>query len=587
MKKLLILLFSVLIALSVISCGASDDNDGGNSGNSDKGDSGDTGNNSGDKGNSANDSDDTDYDDAANECGPNLSREEWESKTWKDGDADGDGILNSTECPECPCRDTDGDGMPDYLDIDSDGDTIPDSTECPAQPCRDTDGDGIPDYLDRDSDNDGLLDKKEKELGTDPYNKDTDGDGSDDLAEYVYGSDPTDPESTIPVGIFYVVLPYNGTSNVERELSFSTKIEAIDVMFVIDASGSMWEEIDQVRDHIKTQIISAVKEAFPGDNFAAFGLSRITFGNTHEFMRQKITFDTDKLKTALDNFGERKGGINQGIAELHSPVLYWNVNPEGFFGTATLAGVGIKAPINLPPADCSNEIGSIGHACFRKKSMPIYIYITDAKHADCGLSPHCSWDPNQQFGPTFDDALKMMSAVGVKFIGINTWHEFQGDGSPVDGENPIVDMKMMAEATGSLDKDGNPFIYQTVDNSGSGMPTQIGEAIIDLTTFIDMNVTTGKMSDEECDGTSAAEFIKSSKTVKAVPHNGVASQTETEFISVKQGTEVFFNVKFHNDFCENHTQEPQTYEALVTVLGNGSFLSSRIVTVIVPPNANK
>ncbi|HRZ80637.1 MAG TPA: hypothetical protein P5044_11565, partial [bacterium] len=429
--------------------------------------------------------------------------------------------------------------------------------------CKDTDGDGIPDYLDRDSDNDGLKDKKEHEIGTDPYDKDTDKDGSDDLAETVYGSDPLDDADTIPAGIFYVVLPYNGTTDVERELSFSTKIEAIDVMFVIDASGSMYAEIDQVRDNIKTQIIDAIKTEFPGDEFAAFGLSRITFANTGDFMRQKMTLDTEELKTSLDNFGEQ-GGLAQGISELHSPVLYWNANPEGFIGTAQLAGVNITAPINLPPADCTGRIGAIGHACFRKKSMPIYIYITDGQHADCGTAINCSWQtgPGLGVGPTFDDALQMMGAIGVKVIGIDTWHEFQADGKPADHPDPITDMQIMAEYTGSLNKNGEPFIYRTVDNEGNGMPTQIGEAIVDLTTFIDMDVTTGKMSDENCNGQSAADFIKSSKTVKAVPTSGVADQTETTFISVEQGTEVFFNVKFGNNFCENNTEEPLLLKAI-------------------------
>jgi len=571
MKKLFV--FSIFLTVVFFSCSVKDDNEdlgnSGNSGNSgDSGDSGDTGDsgntgNSGDTGNTGNSGDCT--------CGTG------------DGDDDGDGIPNNVE----GCIDSDGDGLPNCLDLDSDGDGILDEIECPEQPCRDTDGDGIPDYLDRDSDNDGLTDKKEKEIGTDPYNKDTDGDGNDDLAEVVYGSDPTDPENSIPAGIFYVVLPYNGITDVERELSFSTKIEAIDVMFVIDASGSMYEEIDQVRNNIKTKIIDTIKAEFPGDKFAAFGLSRITFANTGEFMRQKMTLNSDELKTALDNFGERKGGMAQGIAELHSPVLYWNANPSGFFGTASLTGFSIKAPINLAPADCTNNIGSIGHACFRKKSMPIYIYITDAEHADCGIAPNCSWDQTQEFGPTFDDALKMMGAIGAKFIGINTWHALQGDGKPADGANPIKDMEMMAQVTGSLDKNGKPFIYQTVDNEGNGMPTQIGEAILDLTTFIDMDVTTGRMSDEFCNDINVEQFIKSSKTVKAVPETGVDGMTDEKFISVKQGTEVFFNVKFYNDFCENFTDEPLEFEAIVTVLGNGSFLSSRIVHVIVPPNSNK
>jgi len=49
-------------------------------------------------------------------------------------------------------KDTDGDGIPDYLDADDDGDGIPDTEERD----HDTDGDGIPDVDDPDDDNDGI-----------------------------------------------------------------------------------------------------------------------------------------------------------------------------------------------------------------------------------------------------------------------------------------------------------------------------------------------------------------------------------------------------------------------------------------------
>jgi len=61
-------------------------------------------------------------------------------------DTDGDGI------PDYLDPDDDGDGIPDYLDADDDGDGIPDSEERD----HDTDGDGIPDVDDSDDDNDGI-----------------------------------------------------------------------------------------------------------------------------------------------------------------------------------------------------------------------------------------------------------------------------------------------------------------------------------------------------------------------------------------------------------------------------------------------
>ena len=97
--------------------------------------------------------------------------------------------LDGDNDPSTNPTDTDGDGIPDYLDIDSDNDGIPDNVE--AQTTHgyisptgqddnnnglddayenggsiglipvDTDGDGIPDYVDEDSDDDGVPDNIE------------------------------------------------------------------------------------------------------------------------------------------------------------------------------------------------------------------------------------------------------------------------------------------------------------------------------------------------------------------------------------------------------------------------------------------
>lgn len=88
----------------------------------------------------------------------------------------------------CVPKDTDGDGIPDQLDLDSDNDGIPDNIEAQGEnfvaysPVDDnndgisdaygnglnpvdTDGDGVPDYLDLDSDNDGIYDVYESGSG--------------------------------------------------------------------------------------------------------------------------------------------------------------------------------------------------------------------------------------------------------------------------------------------------------------------------------------------------------------------------------------------------------------------------------------
>ena len=103
-------------------------------------------------------------------------------------DSDGDGIPNYLEGDDDP----DGDGLPSFLDPDSDGDGILDSIEG----AMDSDGDGIIDSQDLDSDNDGLLD--EDEVGEyDDLPLDSDLDGIPDFQDNDSDNDgiPDDVES--------------------------------------------------------------------------------------------------------------------------------------------------------------------------------------------------------------------------------------------------------------------------------------------------------------------------------------------------------------------------------------------------------
>ncbi|MCA9607314.1 MAG: hypothetical protein KC619_17030 [Myxococcales bacterium] len=91
-----------------------------------------------------------------------------------DPDSDGDGILDRDEAGNDGTmpRDSDLDGMPDYVDTDSDNNGFPDDVDGTA----DFDLDGIPDYADTDDDNDLARDRDELQGVLDPP-IDTDGDG--------------------------------------------------------------------------------------------------------------------------------------------------------------------------------------------------------------------------------------------------------------------------------------------------------------------------------------------------------------------------------------------------------------------------
>ena len=82
--------------------------------------------------------------------------------------------------------DTDGDTIPDAIDLDDDNDGIPDTVELGGDPNLDTDGDMIIDSLDPDSDGDGITDLSES--GNDGSDANNDGQldgpfGTDGIAD--------------------------------------------------------------------------------------------------------------------------------------------------------------------------------------------------------------------------------------------------------------------------------------------------------------------------------------------------------------------------------------------------------------------
>jgi MYXO-CTERM domain-containing protein len=126
-------------------------------------------------------------------------------KNWLDVDSDNDMVLDKDESSdanknnipdylESATKDTDGDGLPDAVELaigtdptkkDSDGDGIEDSVEVGGNPQKpvDTDGDGKIDALDTDDDGDGILTKDELGAGGAGRPQDTDGDGIKDYLD--------------------------------------------------------------------------------------------------------------------------------------------------------------------------------------------------------------------------------------------------------------------------------------------------------------------------------------------------------------------------------------------------------------------
>ncbi len=118
----------------------------------------------------------------------------------------------------------------------------------------DSDGDGVSDEDEiangtdpnnPDSDSDGLTDGEERDLGTDPNSNDSDGDGYLDGSEVVAGSNPNVADEACGFDRY--------TASLEEK--------PVDIIFVIDNSGSMTQEIEAVQDNINSSFADIIRDS--------------------------------------------------------------------------------------------------------------------------------------------------------------------------------------------------------------------------------------------------------------------------------------------------------------------------------------
>lgn len=528
-----------------------------------------------------------------------------------DTDDDGDTIQDSDEFTDAlDPEDTDGDTVPDYHDLDSDGDTIQDRYERlydpdedgipafrdddsdgdglsdleesgdgdPATPPRNTDGDGMADFLDIDSDGDGLSDAQEVEAGTDHLDPDSDGDGFDDLAEWAHPeADPLDDTSGIPAEDYYVILPPHDPAE-ERDLDFGTDIQVADIFFLVDTTGSMYAEIDQVIARLSTFIIPEIRTrisdaAFGVGQFADFAQSPYGTGSDLAFdLLQIMTLDVPTAQAAVEALPRSDGGDQP---ESHVEALY-----------QTVTGVGLGSWI--APHACPDGLGA---PCFRPGALPIIVLITDAPMHNGPLAgvgdDYTALTPTPH---TWTEAIGELNLMHAKVIGL--------DSEPYGLTYARFDMERTALVTGSVDDAGSPLVFD-IGTDGEYLDTTVVDAVETLATRVAFDTDTYVL--DHPDGYTDIEEVDAACFIKArIPQEGwlpppgftaeeaVSRIDSTTFYDVMPGTAVTFLVRFRNHVdsdtaCYEGDLMARVFRATIVVRGDGvTDLDEREVIIIVP-----
>lgn len=224
---------------------------------------------------------------------------------------------------------------------------------------------------------------------------DTDMDGVPDVADQCPGQQgwrtPCDNNATNDG--FYHTLPF-GSAPVTDELEIDFQLQTADVYVLMDNTGSMADEITNLRNTLRTGtidgscaegvnggVLGAIRCAIPD---TAFGLGLFREYGTggsgeagHEYnlyYHHALDITTD-LALMQTNVGRLYTQGNVTTEESITQALY-----------STITGRGLGRYLGNRTA-CAN--GGFGYACFRPSSIPIVILLTDAMFAN---GPVTTWD---------------------------------------------------------------------------------------------------------------------------------------------------------------------------------------------------
>ncbi|MFW6067159.1 MAG: hypothetical protein ACOC97_02395 [Myxococcota bacterium] len=334
------------------------------------------------------------------------------------------------------------------------------------------------------------------------------------------GSPPDGADASVPAPLCIPVPPEGGP--VRASISLPVALAVVDLMFLLDATGSMADEIDNVRSRLRSLVVPGVRESIPD---AAFGLA--LFGEfpvephgppdvQPYWLRTPITRDPLQVEAALERVPEW-GNYDEPEAQV-----------EALYQVATGRGL---SPWIEPSLGCPG--GGSGGACFRRDALPVVMLITDAPFHDGppGVAPESSYELSPA-PRAYPEAVAALRELGALVIGLGA--------TDAGRLSPLPHLRVLARDTGAV-ADGEPMAFD-IGGSGTAVGVEVVRAVEQLASGVPLDVF-AEVEDEPGDAFDARERVVAVHAVSASPAGGAQAVLEDHFQGVRPGTEVTFEIE--------------------------------------------
>lgn len=349
------------------------------------------------------------------------------------------------------------------------------------------------------------------------------------------------------------------------EVSFVSRILSAEVYFLVDVTGSMGEEIDQIRGGLRDTIIPQIRGLIPGVRFSVGRYADfpvVPYGSTggagvarDEVYRleQASTSDLDAVARAVDRLMMLQSGGD--VPESTTEALY--VSASGATPAASLV-----PERNCPP-------GTVGYPCFEADGSRIFLLFTDAPFHN-GPEGAESYTSLPYRNASYEQAASALRSIGAKVLGLYS-------GPP--SESGWRHLLRVARDTGAVRPDGTPIVFD-IGANGSSLGFDVVEAVRTLVEDVPLDVG-ALVEDWPGDALDANEFVVGIRAVSANPASGATVQID-RFLDVRPGTRVTFAVDLANERIMR-SATPQVYRMTVVLRGDEvTRLSETVVDVVIP-----
>lgn len=333
-----------------------------------------------------------------------------------------------------------------------------------------------------------------------------------------------------------IEIPIDG-GDIELPLRTEVQVSRADVVFAIDTTASMGQEIEQISRNVRDRIAPAIQRRIRDSQIGVTTFADFPEGNCgQETMGDRpfrlvlpTTDDLVRVQTAMDSIA-----LNNGSDEPESQV-------EALYQIATGEGIGVYVP---PSLGCPT--GGIGYACFRPDALPVVLMFTDAPFhngpgpSDDRLSfPYSARDACPTVFPEphrYSEARDALNAVGIRVIGLY---------SGPSGEDGLSHLTRIATDTDAVDGSGSSLVFD-IGRSGERLTESVIEAVETLADVVEFDsLDTLLVDPDRTDSVDPRSFVLAVEAVRAEPMSGVRmiDAASGAFLGVRSGTTVFFRLR--------------------------------------------